>query len=80
MRPVVAPDPPDRRAPKSIPHTVRRAFWATSPRASAQNTGKVHAEKHPLNSESSPAKDPGAIGADSHRDDVTPVALRILSI
>ena len=34
----------DSPAPTSIPHTVRRALWVTSPQASAMNTGKVQAE------------------------------------
>ncbi len=53
---------PDSPAPTSIPHTVRRADWETSPQARAQNTGKVQALKHPRSSASRPANDGGADG------------------
>src|SRR5674476_1475312 len=49
----------DSRAPTSIPHTVRRALWASSPQASAQNTGNVHALKQPRNSPNNAASDGG---------------------
>jgi len=64
MRPVVAPGL-DRPAPTSIPHTVRRAVWDTSPQARAQNTGNVHAEKQPRKAASRSASDGGSATATS---------------
>ncbi|WP_298340235.1 hypothetical protein [Ferrimicrobium sp.] len=49
----------DSCAPTSIPHTVRRPPWASSPQASPQNTGNVQALKQPRNSPSNATSEAG---------------------
>ena len=52
----------DSLSPTSIPHTARRAVSETRPRASAQNTGRVQAEKHPLKTPRSSCNELGTAG------------------
>jgi hypothetical protein len=52
----------DRRAPSSIPVTVRWLVWARNPQHNAVNVAKVGAVKQGRNQASSPASDEGCGG------------------
>lgn len=52
----------DRRAPSSIPVTVRGPVWARNPQASAVKVWKVGAVKQGANQASSPVTDGGTVG------------------
>jgi hypothetical protein len=52
---------PARPAPTSIPHTVRRPGWASSPAARAQNVRNVGAVKHGRNTHNRPINDAGRV-------------------